>query len=170
MLHKWYMFGWSYRDLFRHVPAAFIPDDHDVYHGNVWGEGGKHAPTEEGWGAVAQDQGGYKMRPEWVNDVQVAQTSHLPDPYDPTPVEQGIGVYYTGWDYGGVSFAILEDRKFKSAPANVLPAEARVVNGWIQNPDFDVREHRDPPGAELLGARQMAFWTTGRETGPGRCT
>jgi len=157
MLHKWYMFGWSYRDLFRHVPAAFIPDDHDVYHGNVWGEGGKHAPTEEGWGAVAQDQGGYKMRPEWVNAVQVAQTSHLPDPYDPTPVEQGIGVYYTGWDYGGVSFAILEDRKFKSAPANVLPAEARVVNGWIQNPDFDVREHRDPPGAELLGARQMAF-------------
>ena len=35
MLHKWYMFGWSYRDLFRHIPAAFIPDDHDVYHGNV---------------------------------------------------------------------------------------------------------------------------------------
>jgi len=157
MLHKWYMFGWSYRDLFRHVPSAFIPDDHDVYHGNVWGEGGRHAPTEEGWGAVAQDQGGFKMPPEWVNAVQVAQTSHLPDPYDPTPVEQGIDVYYTRWDYGGVSFAILEDRKFKSAPANVLPAEAQVFNGWIQNPDFDVRMHRDPPGAELLGARQMAF-------------
>ena len=157
MLHKWYMFGWSYRDLFRHVPVAFIPDDHDVYHGNVWGEGGRHAPTENGWGAVAQDQGGYKMPAEWVNAVQVTQTSHLPDPYDPTPVEQGIDVYYTRWDYGGVSFAILEDRKFKSAPANVLPAEARVLNGWIQNPDFDVRDHRDPPNAELLGRRQMAF-------------
>ncbi len=157
MLHKWYMFGWSYRELFRHVPAAFIPDDHDVYHGNVWGEGGKMAPTDEGWGAVAQDQGGYKMPATWVNAVQMAQTSHLPDPYDPTTVGQGIGVYYTRWDYAGVSFAILEDRKFKSAPANVLPDEAQVVNGWIQNPDFDVRAHRDLPEAELLGARQMAF-------------
>ena len=157
MLHKWYMFGWSYREIFRHIPAAFIPDDHDVYHGNIWGEGGRHAPTEDGWGAEAQDQGGFKMPPEWVNAVQVAQTSHLPDPYDPTPVAQGIGVYYTGWDYGGVSFAILEDRKFKSSPSNVMPPEAEVLNGWIQNPDFDARDHRDPPGAELLGARQMNF-------------
>ena len=157
MLHKWYMFGWSYREIFRHIPAAFIPDDHDVYHGNIWGEGGRHAPSENGWGAVAQDQGGFKMPPEWVNAVQVAQTSHLPDPYDPTPVAQGIGVYYTGWAYGGVSFAILEDRKFKSSPSNVMPPEAEVLNGWIQNPDFDARGHRDPPGAELLGARQMEF-------------
>jgi alkaline phosphatase D len=157
MLHKWYMFGWSYREIFRHVPSAFIPDDHDVYHGNVWGEGGKAAPTEGGWGAPAQDQGGYKMPAAWVNAVQTAQTSHLPDPYDPTPVDQGIGVYYTGWDYGGVSFAILEDRKFKSAPANVLPEDAQVFNGWIQNPDFDVRQYRDLPDASLLGERQMAF-------------
>ena len=157
MLHKWYMFGWSYREVFRRIPAAFLPDDHDVYHGNVWGEGGKLAPTDQGWGAVAQDQGGYKMPAAWVNAVQLAQTSHLPDPFDPTPVEQGIGVYYTDWTYGGVSFALLEDRKFKSAPANVLPPEAQVLNGWIQNPTFDVREHPDPPGAELLGERQMRF-------------
>ena len=157
MLAKWYMFGWSYRDLFRHIPAAFIPDDHDVYHGNVWGEGGKAAPTDEGWGAIAQDRGGYKMPAAWVNAVQQCQTSHLPDPYDPTPVDQGIGVYYTGWEYGGVSFAILEDRKFKSAPGNVLPSEADVWNGWIRNPSFDVTEHPDPPGAELLGERQMRF-------------
>ena len=71
MLHKWYMFGWSYRDLFRHIPAAFIPDDHDVYHGNVWGEGGKSAPTDAGWGAAAQDQGGYKM-PAAKDSVKLA--------------------------------------------------------------------------------------------------
>jgi hypothetical protein len=157
MLHKWYMFGWSYRETFRDIPAVFLPDDHDVYHGNVWGEGGKAAPTDSGWGAAAQDQGGYKMPPAWVNAVQRAQTSHLPDPFDPTPVDQGIGVYYTAWTYGGVSFALLEDRKFKSAPANVLPPEAQVLNGWIQNPDFDVRDHPDPAGAELLGERQMRF-------------
>ena len=162
VLHKWYLFGWSYRDIFRHVPSAFIPDDHDVYHGNLWGEGGEDAPTDEGWGYAAQDHGGYKMPPTWVNVIQRAETSHLPDPYDPTPVKQGIDVYYTGWDYGGVSFAILEDRKFKSAPGNVLPAEAEVVNGYITNPAFDVKVHRDLPEAHLLGERQMRFldaWT-----------
>ena len=157
VLHKWMMFGWSYRELFRHIPNATIPDDHDVYHGNIWGEAGKRAPTDEGWGYVAQDQGGFKMPPAWVNAVQRMQTSHLPDAFDPTPVGQGIGVYYTQWDYGGVSFAVLEDRKFKSAPKNVLPPDARVQNGWIQNPAFDIRDHRDVPGAELLGERQMRF-------------
>ena len=157
VLRKWLMFGWSYREIFRHRPAAFIPDDHDMYHGNIWGEGGIHAPTDHGWGYAAQDAGGYKMPPAWVNAVQRMQTSHLPDPYDPTPVAQGIGVYYTSWDYAGVSFAILEDRKFKSAPGNVLPRDARVVNGFPTNPAFDPRAHRDPPGAHLLGPRQLAF-------------
>lgn len=155
-LRKWYMFGWSYREIFRHVPSACIPDDHDVYHGNVWGEGGKSAPTNQGWGYEAQDQGGYKMPAEWVNMVQRTQTGHLPDAYDPTPVKQGIGVYYTAWNYGGISMAILEDRKFKSAPKNVLPAEAKVKNGFIQNPAFDIKAHRDVE-ADLLGERQLTF-------------
>lgn len=161
-LRKWYMFGWSYREIFRNIPCGCIPDDHDVYHGNVWGEGGKHAPTDAGWGYDAQDQGGYKMPAEWVNMVQRTQTSHLPDPYDPTPVKQGIGVYYTSWVYAGVSMAILEDRKFKSAPKQSLPAEAKVVNGFIQNRDFDIRAHYDID-AVLLGDRQMKFlndWIT----------
>ncbi|WP_373495238.1 alkaline phosphatase D family protein [Aquiflexum sp.] len=161
-LRKWYMFGWSYREIFRNIPAAFIPDDHDVYHGNVWGESGKKAPTEEGWGFVAQDQGGYKMPPEWVNMVQLTQTGHLPGPFDPTPVKQGITTYYTDWVYGGISFAILEDRKFKTAPKNMLPEEAKVLNGFIQNPEFDIKAHYDID-AELLGDRQMKFleqWVT----------
>ena len=161
-LRKWLMFGWSYREVFRHIPCAIIPDDHDVYHGNVWGEGGKHAPTDIGFTSDAQDLGGYKMPAEWVNMVQFTQTSHLPDPYDPTPVKQRIGVYYTKWDYAGISFAILEDRKFKSAPKNVLPAEAKVGNGFIQNPDFDIKKYREID-AKLLGERQMKFlndWAT----------
>jgi len=166
-LHKWYMFGWSYREIFRHIPSACIPDDHDVYHGNVWGESGKHAPTEEGWGYVAQDQGGYKMPVNWVNMVQRTQTGHLPDPYDPTPVKRGINVYYTHWNYGGISMAILEDRKFKSAPKNVLPEEAQVTNGFIQNTEFDIKQHRDID-AELLGDRQLKFlndWASDWEQG-----
>lgn len=166
-LRKWMMFGWSYRELFRHRPCPIIPDDHDVYHGNVWGEGGAKADTGTGFGAEAQDSGGYKMPADWVNMVQFTQTSHLPDPYDPTPAKQGIGVYYTNWDYAGLSFAILEDRKFKSAPKQVLPNEAKVWNGFITNPDFDIKEHRNLK-AELLGERQHAFldhwvedWGTG---------
>lgn len=155
-LRKWYMFGWSYREIFRHIPSAFIPDDHDVYHGNIWGQGGKDAPVDEGWGYMAQDKGGYKMPPEWVNMIQRAQTSNLPDPYDPTPVEQDISVYYTDWTYGGISFAILEDRKFKTAPKNVLPEEAKVTNGFIQNRDFDIKKYYDID-ADLLGDRQLTF-------------
>ena len=30
---------------------------------------------------------------------------------DPTPIQRGIGVYYTKYTWGRVSFAILEDRK-----------------------------------------------------------
>lgn len=160
-LRKWYMFGWSYREIFRHIPSVFIPDDHDVYHGNIWGQSGKDAPVDEGWGYIAQDEGGYKMPPEWVNMVQRAQTSNLPDPYDPTPVDQNISVYYTDWTYGGISFAILEDRKFKTAPKNVLPSEAKVTNGFIQNREFDIKKYYDID-AQLLGERQLSFlddWT-----------
>lgn len=156
-LHKWYMFGWSYRDIFRRIPAAFLTDDHDVYHGNIWGAGGRRAPVERGWNHASQDGGGYKMEPVWVNVVHRMQTSHLPDPFDPIPVEQGISVYYTRWDYAGVSFALLSDRGFKSAPRETLPPEAQVVNGFITNPQFDVRAHRDLPKAELLGERQERF-------------
>jgi len=155
-LRKWMMFGWSYREIFRHIPCAIIPDDHDVYHGNIWGEEGKLADNSQGFGASSQDSGGYKMSPEWINIVQFTQTSHLPDPFDATPVKNNIGVYYTHWNYGGVSFAILEDRKFKSAPAHILPEAAKVNNGWIMADDFDIKRYRDLE-SELLGKRQEAF-------------
>jgi phosphodiesterase/alkaline phosphatase D-like protein len=152
-LRKWYLFGWEYRDLLREIPAVCLPDDHDVYHGNVWGAGGRRA---EGSGNQGQDQGGYTMPAPWVNAVQRTQTSHLPDPYDPTPVEQGITVYYSQLLYGGLSTAIVEDRKWKSAPKQMLP-KADIINGWPQNPAYDAAEDGDAPGAQLLGKRQEDF-------------
>ncbi|WP_373515034.1 alkaline phosphatase D family protein [Persicitalea sp.] len=160
-LRKWQQFGWSYRDLFQHVPCISIPDDHDVYHGNVWGEGGKAAPAE-GNAYQRQDAGGYKMHPDWVTMVQDTQCSHLPDPYDPTPVKQDISVYYTHWNWGPLSFAIIEDRKFKSAPKNIFPVEAGIQNGFITNPDFKDESYLNAPNAELYGNRQEKFleeWT-----------
>lgn len=152
-LRKWYLHGWVFGDLMRDIPSVCMPDDHDVYHGNVWGAGGKHA---DGVGQPAQDSGGYQEPAEWVNMVQRTQTSHLPDPYDPQPVLQGISVYYTDMLYGGVSFGIIEDRKWKSAPKQVMP-DAKIVNGWAQNPQHDPVKQRDAPGAQLLGDRQMEF-------------
>ena len=163
-LRKWYLLGWSFGDLMRDRPTVCLPDDHDVYHGNLWGAGGRAA---KGTGKAGQDSGGYTMPPEWVNMVQRTQTSHLPDPYDSAPVEQGISVYYCNMNYGGVSFAIIEDRKFKSPPAVLVP-EGKVVNGWFGNPNFDPAKSADVPGAVLLGDRQLDFlrkwaadWTDG---------
>lgn len=154
-LYKWYLWLWAFRDLTREIPSVTIPDDHDVFHGNVWGAGGRLTPPGLA-GAAAQDQGGYKLPAQWVNMVQRTQASHLPDPPDPTPSDDGIEVYFTDILYGGVSFAVLEDRKFKSPPKLLVP-EADVWNGWAQNPAFDARTGSDVPGASLLGERQESF-------------
>jgi hypothetical protein len=163
-LRKWFMYGWEYRDLLRNIPSIALPDDHDVYHGNIWGAGGRDANdivpalVRDGVGVQTQkqDSGGYTMPVDWVNMVQRTQTSHLPDPVDPAPAQRGIGVYFTELVWGGVSYAIVEDRKWKSPPAVLLP-EAQIVNGWARNPDWDSSKHGDVKGAELLGARQMRF-------------
>jgi phosphodiesterase/alkaline phosphatase D-like protein len=154
-LYKWYLWVWAFRDLTSELPAVTIPDDHDVFHGNVWGAGGRATPPGLK-GAAAQDAGGYKLPAAWVNMVQRTQTSHLPLPFDPAPAEQGIAVYFTDVLYGGVSFGVIEDRKFKSPPAPLLPA-ADVWNGWARNPNWDPQTQGDPAGAELLGERQEYF-------------
>jgi hypothetical protein len=152
-LYHWYRWVWAFRDLTRDVPSVAIPDDHDVYHGNVWGAGGIKA---EGPLEPITDNGGYIMDPAWVNAVHRTQTSDLPPPYDATPIQQGISVYYTNVEYAGISFAVIADRMWKSAPAVVVP-RGRVVNGWFQNEDFDPAAAADVPGAVLLGERQLEF-------------
>ena len=154
-LYKWYLWCITNRELSTRIPIIATPDDHDVYHGNLWGAGGKAtSPGLEG--AAAQDTGGYKMSPEFVNMVQTTQSSHLPDPYDPRPIEQGIGVCFTECNIGGLSIAVIEDRKFKSAPKPLFP-EAEITNGWVQNPAWDVKRKSRISNAVLLGERQLRF-------------
>ncbi len=107
MLSRYYLWLWSFGSLTRNIPTLSLVDDHDMYHPNLWGWSGRAAPDGN------FDQGGYRMPAAWVNRVQRIQCIHNPDPYDAAPVLQGIGVYYTAFSYGGVSFAVLEDRKFK---------------------------------------------------------
>lgn len=166
-LRKWYIFGWSFKEALRNTPAVIIPDDHDVFHGNLWGEGGKKANVSLGYGYDSQDDGGYKEPPQFVNMVHKTQTGHLPDPFDKSPVLQGISVYYTNMNYGGVSFAILSDRQWKSAPKRYLP-EAEIENGWPQNRSWNAKTEAFHPGTELLGPRQEQFlekWAAKWDTG-----
>ncbi len=145
----WLKFGLQFRETFRNRPAITIPDDHDIGQGNLWGENGK-VSTAEG-----SPDGGYRYHPEYVKMVERCQTAHLPDPYDPTAVEQGIGVYYTNLLLGGIDFAILEDRKFKSGPEGKIPQQGPRPD-HIRNPDYDPASI-DLPGLTLLGDRQLNF-------------
>ena len=127
-LYKWLIWHWSFRELTNHLPAICQPDDHDVYHGNIWGWGGKLSLSNN------VNQGGYRGSPYFVNMVHRTQTAQNPDAYDPAPLESGITNYYCGFTYGGIGFAVLEDRKFKTPPK-------------ISNPDRQVQ----------LGERQLQF-------------
>lgn len=154
-LYHWYRWCLAFRDLTRDRPSITIPDDHDVYHGNIWGAGGK-AAQKTGNGKQQQDSGGYTMDPIFVNAVHRTQVSHLPDPVDPAPILQDITVYHTNMEYGGLSFAIIADRMFKSSPTVLVP-DGGVVNGWFEAPGFDIVKDSDVPGAILLGDRQLNF-------------
>lgn len=143
-LYKWYLYMWAFREMTCDIPTVCIPDDHDVYQGNFWGQGGRAAKR--------QNDGGYVYPAEFVKMVERTQTANLPDPYDPTPVEQGIGVYYTGLNWGPMSFAVLEDRKFKTGP------------------DSEEVKSGDKSKLVLLGDRQISFienwvgdWSDGAE-------
>ncbi|MAZ28653.1 MAG: twin-arginine translocation pathway signal protein [Cytophagaceae bacterium] len=155
-LRKWYMFGWSYRKLFQHVPVINLPDDHDVFQGNLFGANGIEFPKATMGKAFKRDYGGFMMPPEWVNLAMTTQTSHMPDAFDPTPIERGIHVFYSNWDYAGISFGIVEDRKFKSGPAAVLPKKAEVRDAFVENKAYDIKKH-DYPKAHLVGTRQIDF-------------
>ena len=127
-LYKWLIWHWSFRELANHLPTVCQPDDHDVYHGNLWGWGGKLCLTNR------VNDGGYRCSPYFVNIVHRTQTGHNPDAYDPGPQDTGITNYYGGFTYGGIGFAVLEDRKFKTPPN-------------ITNPDKQIQ----------LGQRQLQF-------------
>ena len=147
-LRKWYMHGWTWRELMRDRPSVSIPDDHDVYQGNIWGEGGA-ARTG------TQEMGGYGMPAPWVAVVHRTQTSHHADAFDPAPIKQGLRPYYGPMTYGRISFAIIADRMFKSGPEGKVPPTGGRGD-HVKDPDFDPQT-ADLPGLVLLGDRQMEF-------------
>lgn len=130
-LYRWYLWYWTFRESVRHKPCIMLADDHDVLQGNLWGNAGKDSSdgTEEG--------GGFNWDKSLVRMVYRIQHGHNPDPYEPTPIQNNLPVSYAEFIYGGVSFCLIEDRKFKTPPNTVVPPEKTK--------------------GELLGPRQEAF-------------
>ena len=145
----WIEFGLQFRYIIRDRPTVCIPDDHDVGHGNLWGEAGGQSHIE------GDADGGYRFPVAYVNQVQRQQSWHLPDSPDPAPVNRGISVYFTRMIVAGIDFAILEDRKFKTGPAGTIPQMGPRPD-HINDPAYDPKSI-DLPGLELLGQRQEKF-------------
>lgn len=145
----WLLWGKQFREIIKDRPVVALPDDHDIGQGNVWGEGGIVADGTDG------ASGGYFYPAEYIRMVDRTQTAHLPDPADPRPIAQGIGVYFTRLRVGGVDFAIIEDRKFKSGPKGKIPQMGPRPD-HIREAGYDPKKI-DLPGLQLLGTRQMAF-------------
>ncbi len=156
-LAKWRKFGLTFRDLLKDRPSIMITDDHDVYASDLWGDGGRRMIGD-------RTTGGYPQHPLWVNAVEETQTWHLPDAAAKGPWGDGINAYFTALEYGGVSFAILEDRKFKSPPSEVV---TKAINDplskrpnrtpeVIMDPAFDA-SLLDRADLQLLGGIQEAF-------------
>ncbi|MDF1861223.1 MAG: alkaline phosphatase D family protein [Verrucomicrobiales bacterium] len=161
-LEKYRKFGEAFRELMRDRPTIMITDDHDVFANDLWGRGGIRMKGD-------RTTGGYPTHPDWVNAAEFTQTGNLPDPVNPGPHGAGVLAYYTSLHYGGVDFAILEDRKFKSAPSEVIKKliappgfqfpEERVTDFEIEvvlDPDYDCTQ-LDRPDLQLLGREQEAF-------------
>ena len=159
-LRKYALHGWTWGEILRDHPSITLPDDHDVFHGNIWGAAGKAADVTRGYGGPSQDSGGYKMSPEFVNVVHRTQTGNLPDPGDPATCRSGITVYFTRHAWGPLDFVILADRQFKSAPAPLFP-EGQIKNGWPTNQTWNPKTEAVAADMELLGIRQenyLARW------------
>jgi len=136
-LRKYYQFGLTWRSLLADRPSVIIPDDHDVFMGNLFGNGGTAMKNEHPY---AWPDGGYIMSGEWVRAVEKIHVGSLPNPAVDMTLPIGIKPYFTSMTYGGVGFAILEDRKFKTAPNS--------LEDWQQ---------KFGDGANLLGPEQEAF-------------
>ncbi|MCF6223161.1 MAG: alkaline phosphatase D family protein [Flavobacteriaceae bacterium] len=147
-MYKWYLWCWAYADVTKNLPSITITDDHDVFQGNIWGGGGGDTEVDT--------KGGYVHGAEFVKMVERTQVSHFPDPFDPTPIKTGIKTYYTSLNLGRISFAILEDRKFKSGPNGLVTPTKSGRPDHVIDSNYTYKM-ADIEGAKLLGDRQLDF-------------
>ena len=168
-LYKWYIWCWSFREITKDRPTICLPDDQDVFQTNLWGmngikademrKGGVYPMYYSGYESYFQeDRGGYCFPSAFVNMVEQTQTKHLPDPIDPAQNEHNIKSFFTNMNYGDISFAIVECKKYRSSPASIYPS-LPIVNGYLLNPIFD-NQVISTNDATILGKIQKSFLST----------
>lgn len=136
---KYFMFIWTWRDLLKDRPSVILPDDHDVFQQNLFGQGGRRLPKRQ---SITFENGGYLMPGRWVAAVEQIIMGHLPDPAVNKTLPIGTKARFTSITYGGIGFVVLEDRKFKTG---LLDMTAETI--W-----------RDKGGdKDLLGRLQEQF-------------
>ena len=145
----WIEFGLQFREIMKDRPTITIPDDHDIGQANLWGEYGKKAKNPQG------PSGGYYYPLKYVSMVERQQAWHLPDTAYEGTLKSGLSTYFTRLRVGGLDFAILEDRKFKSGPEGKIPKMGPRPD-HINDPSYD-RSSVDLPGLKLLGEEQLIF-------------
>ncbi len=155
-LAHWLRFGREFGEVLRGCPAVCLPDASDLGQAHLWGAGGIKSEKATG------EDGGYFRSVEYVREVEGAQTGHLPDPFDRGVLDRGIGMYHTALTVGRVSFAIIDGRKFKSAPPLQVPATSatpdnREPRPWLVTTNAHGAAVLEVPGAQLLGERQEKF-------------
>jgi hypothetical protein len=128
-----------------------LVDDHDVYQGDLWGNGGTASRNGD------NKSGGYVHEPEFIRMVERTQTGANPEPLRREHIKQGLTSYYTDFALGGVNFALMEDRKFKSLPTLVGPVEK--YGSKIVSEGYDGR-NADIPNGQILGSQQETFLQT----------
>ena len=150
-LYKWYFHAYAFGELLRNRPSVSITDDHDAFQGNIWGNGGGAAPGRD------PNKGGFVGSASFLNVVHSTTCAHLPDSVLPVQ-ERGIRPYTCELKWGGVSFAILMDRFFKSGPITLkLPeADGGRPDHYLDSSKLKVKA-LDVPGLHLLGQAQEKF-------------
>lgn len=149
----------GFRDLLKDRPAIMTPDDHDLYSNDLWGKGGVKMDGRRCFG-------GYEMHADWVKMVEYTQMGNRPDPYDTTLIHQGLKNYTTDMSVGGVSFALINDRKYKSSSGDVIKEMEPLFASrgkrnirdmdTINEDEFDT-ETLDRDDLTLLGPSQLNF-------------
>ncbi|MEM9413277.1 MAG: twin-arginine translocation pathway signal, partial [Planctomycetota bacterium] len=134
-----------------------LPDDHDVLQGNLWGEGGADMGKDPAATGGVDKTSGYVEPVELLNSIHKTQCGHHPSPYLKKPNTRGLSSYFGTLVYGGVGFAILADRQWKSGPERInvqVGSTGQDEEPTFVNPDFD----RDD--LQLLGIQQEEFLRT----------
>jgi hypothetical protein len=127
-----------------------IPDDHDVGHPNLWGANGKSFPGSPPDRTAVTTI--LRTTSKWLSDARrgICRTQSIQHRWNKASESTSRLC-----EWGGVDFAVLEDRKFKTGPEGTIP-QLGPRPDHITDPSYD-RAAIDLPNLQLLGDRPSKF-------------